>query len=60
MAFTNTSPLVFPNRGKQAGLGTNPLSVVANSKNDDSFQLDMATSAVALGKVSSLALVINF
>ena len=32
-------------------MGTNPLSVAAPGKNGDSFVLDMATSAVALGKV---------
>ena len=32
-------------------MGTNPLSVAAPAKNGDSFVLDMATSAVALGKV---------
>ena len=33
-------------------MGTNPLSVAAPGKDGDSFVLDMATSAVALGKVS--------
>ncbi|GAA6101380.1 uncharacterized oxidoreductase YjmC-like [Tachysurus ichikawai] len=32
-------------------LGTNPISVAAPAKDGDSFELDMATSAVALGKV---------
>ena len=34
-------------------MGTNPLSVAAPGKDGDSFVLDMATSAVALGKVSN-------
>ncbi|KAG7230899.1 hypothetical protein INR49_024927 [Caranx melampygus] len=51
MSFTNTSPLVVPTRGKECTLGTNPLSVAAPAKDGDSFVLDMATSAVALGKV---------
>ncbi|TWW75794.1 hypothetical protein D4764_13G0004560 [Takifugu flavidus] len=51
MSFTNTSPLVVPTRGKQCTLGTNPISVAAPGKDGDSFVLDMATSAVALGKV---------
>ncbi|KAM9854424.1 putative oxidoreductase YjmC [Aulostomus maculatus] len=51
MSFTNTSPLVVPTRGKECTLGTNPISVAAPAKNGDSFVLDMATSAVALGKV---------
>ncbi|XP_058501351.1 uncharacterized oxidoreductase YjmC-like [Solea solea] len=51
MSFTNTSPLVVPTRGKACTLGTNPISVAAPAKDGDSFVLDMATSAVALGKV---------
>ncbi|XP_035012792.1 uncharacterized oxidoreductase YjmC [Hippoglossus stenolepis] len=51
MSFTNTSPLVVPSRAKECTLGTNPISVAAPSKDGDSFVLDMATSAVALGKV---------
>ncbi|XP_075998283.1 putative oxidoreductase YjmC isoform X2 [Genypterus blacodes] len=51
MSFTNTSPLVVPTRAKECTLGTNPISVAAPSKDGDSFVLDMATSAVALGKV---------
>ena len=37
----------------QVTVGTNPLSVAAPGKDGDSFVLDMATSAVALGKVSN-------
>ena len=33
-------------------MGTNPISVAAPGKDGDSFVLDMATSSVALGKVS--------
>ncbi|XP_035521294.1 uncharacterized oxidoreductase YjmC-like [Morone saxatilis] len=51
MSFTNTSPLVVPTRGKECTLGTNPISVAAPAKDGDSFVMDMATSAVALGKV---------
>ncbi|XP_068595524.1 uncharacterized oxidoreductase YjmC-like isoform X2 [Brachionichthys hirsutus] len=51
MSFTNTSPLVVPTRAKEGTLGTNPISVAAPANNADSFVLDMATSAVALGKV---------
>ncbi|KAM3870157.1 putative oxidoreductase YjmC [Diretmus argenteus] len=51
MSYTNTSPLVVPTRGKECTLGTNPISVAAPAKDGDSFVLDMATSAVALGKV---------
>lgn len=51
MAFTNTSPLLAPARSKQAALGTNPLSVVAPGSKGESFYLDMATTAVAVGKI---------
>ncbi|XP_034031894.1 uncharacterized oxidoreductase YjmC-like isoform X2 [Thalassophryne amazonica] len=51
MSFTNTSPLVVPTHAKTCTLGTNPLSVAAPGTDGDSFVLDMATSAVALGKV---------
>ncbi|XP_048462836.1 uncharacterized oxidoreductase YjmC-like [Rhincodon typus] len=51
MTCTNTSPVVVPTRGKKCTLGTNPISVAAPALNGDSFVLDMATSAVALGKI---------
>ncbi|XP_026320620.1 uncharacterized protein LOC113230755 [Hyposmocoma kahamanoa] len=51
MAFTNTSPLLVPTRGKQSALGTNPISVVANASENETFYLDMATTAVAVGKI---------
>uniref|UniRef100_A0A2A4JUW3 Malate dehydrogenase n=1 Tax=Heliothis virescens TaxID=7102 RepID=A0A2A4JUW3_HELVI len=51
MAFTNTSPMLAPIRSKQSALGTNPLSVVAQASQGESFYLDMATSAVAVGKI---------
>jgi LDH2 family malate/lactate/ureidoglycolate dehydrogenase len=51
MAFTNTSPLMVPTRAKVPVLGTNPLSCAAPANNGDSFVLDMATTAVALGKI---------
>ncbi|XP_075981473.1 putative oxidoreductase YjmC isoform X2 [Anticarsia gemmatalis] len=51
MAFTNTSPLMAPTRSKQAALGTNPISVVAPASKGESFYLDMATTAAAVGKI---------
>ncbi|EDO45090.1 predicted protein [Nematostella vectensis] len=51
ISVTNTSPLVVPTRGRGVTLGTNPISVAAPAQNGDSFVLDMATSAVALGKI---------
>nr|CAD7420927.1 unnamed protein product [Timema poppensis] len=40
--------LLFP---PQAALGTNPLTLAAPAQNGDSFVLDMATTAVAVGKI---------
>ncbi|XP_059477786.1 uncharacterized oxidoreductase YjmC [Neocloeon triangulifer] len=51
LSFTNTSPLMSPTRAKTPALGTNPLTLAAPGKNGDSFVLDMATTAVALGKL---------
>lgn len=51
MSFTNTSPLIYPTRSKERTFGTNPITLAAPGKNDDSFVLDMATSTVAFGKV---------
>ncbi|KAL6042266.1 malate dehydrogenase [Balamuthia mandrillaris] len=52
MSYCNTSPAVFPTRSACAALGTNPIAVAAPSQDPkDPFVLDMATSAVALGKV---------
>lgn len=57
MSYTNASPLVAPSGGKKKFLGTNPISVAAPGKDGDSFVLDMATSAVALGKVDRKSVV---
>ncbi|XP_059611852.1 uncharacterized oxidoreductase YjmC [Phlebotomus argentipes] len=51
ISMTNTSPLMSPTRSKEAALGTNPLSLAAPGSNGDSFILDMATTAVAVGKI---------
>ncbi|KAK0097507.1 hypothetical protein PV326_001429 [Microctonus aethiopoides] len=48
---TNTSPLLVPTRSTVSALGTNPLSIGMRANNDDEFILDMATTAVALGKI---------
>lgn len=48
---TNTSPLMTPTRSIKAGLGTNPLSLGMSTGDGDEFLLDMATTAVALGKI---------
>ncbi|GFR79054.1 malate dehydrogenase [Elysia marginata] len=51
MAFCNTSPFMIPTRGKTQTLGTNPISVAAKGNNGEEFVLDMATTAVAQGKI---------
>ncbi|CAG9864223.1 unnamed protein product [Phyllotreta striolata] len=48
---TNTSPLMVPTRAKQSALGTNPISLGVAGIDDDSFMLDYATTAVAIGKL---------
>jgi L-2-hydroxycarboxylate dehydrogenase (NAD+) len=49
--MTNSQPLVSPTYGKTAVLGTNPISVAAPSYKEYPYVLDMATSAVAYGKI---------
>ncbi|VDK41723.1 unnamed protein product [Anisakis simplex] len=51
LAFTNTSPIMYPTRASAPAIGTNPLTLAANGTKGDSFVLDMATTAVAVGKV---------
>lgn len=51
MSMTNTSPLMTPTRSSEVALGTNPIGFAAPANDGDSFVLDMATSAVALGKI---------
>jgi len=51
MSMTNTSPIMTPTRSKESALGTNPISFAAPANNGDSFVLDMATTAVAVGKI---------
>lgn len=48
---TNTSPLMVPTRSMEAALGTNPFSLGMAACDGDQFVLDMATTAVALGKI---------
>ncbi len=50
IAMTNASPKVVPTFGRNAVLGTNPIAVAAPG-NARPFVLDMATSAVSLGKI---------
>ncbi len=51
MSFTNSQPLVAPTYGKTAVLGTNPISLAVPTNNAHPYVLDMATSAVAYGKI---------
>jgi len=55
IALTNSQPLVAPTYGKTAVVGTNPIALAAPSYKADPFVLDMATSAVAFGKIQLYA-----
>ncbi|MET1087982.1 MAG: Ldh family oxidoreductase [Arthrobacter sp.] len=48
---TNSSPVMAPFGGKDASLGTNPISIAVPTKDGPSVVLDMATSAQARGKI---------
>lgn len=50
-SLTNSAPLVVPTFGKEAVLGTNPISLAAPTKRNRPFVLDFATSVVARGKI---------
>jgi len=49
-SFTNTAPFMVPSGGSTRAVGTNPICVMAPAAND-SYQLDMATTTVPIGKV---------
>ena len=51
IALTNSQPLVAPTYGKTAVLGTNPIAVAVPASDHCPYVLDMATSAVAYGKI---------
>ncbi|HEM61991.1 MAG TPA: Ldh family oxidoreductase [Chloroflexi bacterium] len=51
ISMTNAAPLVVPTFGKDAVLGTNPLSVAVPTGGERPFVLDMATSVVTRGKL---------
>lgn len=51
MSFTNTSPMAVPTRSRARGLGTNPFCFFAPVSSHESFQLDMATTVVPIGKI---------
>lgn len=50
-AFSNANPTVAPWGGKQAMVGTSPLSVAIPSASGMPFVIDMATTTVARGKI---------
>ncbi len=51
ISLTNSAPLVVPTFGKDAVIGTNPLSVAVPSQKHKAVVLDMATSTVPRGKL---------
>lgn len=51
MSMTNAAPLVVPTFGRNAVLGTNPISLTAPAGKERPFVLDMATSVVPRGKL---------
>jgi len=51
ISLTNSAPLVVPTFGKDAVVGTNPISIGFPAKNERPFLLDMATSTVPRGKL---------
>ncbi len=51
ISMTNASPSVVPTFGREAILGTNPVSVAAPAGQERPFVLDMATSVVPRGKL---------
>jgi L-2-hydroxycarboxylate dehydrogenase (NAD+) len=51
ISMTNSAPLVVPTFGKDAVLGTNPLSVAVPTGRERPVVLDMATSVVTRGKL---------
>jgi LDH2 family malate/lactate/ureidoglycolate dehydrogenase len=56
MTFTNTSaPHVVPTFAAEGRLGTNPIAFTAPAKRHPPFNLDMATSTVAGGKIRNKA-----
>jgi LDH2 family malate/lactate/ureidoglycolate dehydrogenase len=56
ICMCDSSPQVPPWQGKQPRVGTNPLSVAVPHPNGRGWLLDMATAAVALGKLEQLRL----
>jgi len=51
LSMTNAAPLVVPTHGKNAVMGTNPISIAIPTGKERPFVLDMATSTVPRGKL---------
>jgi LDH2 family malate/lactate/ureidoglycolate dehydrogenase len=51
ISMTNSDQLVVPTFGKQAILGTNPISVAIPAAKEKPYVLDMATSVIPRGKI---------
>jgi LDH2 family malate/lactate/ureidoglycolate dehydrogenase len=55
LALTNSGPLGVPTGGRESRFGSNPLAFAAPAGEEWPFVLDMATTAVSLGKVEIAA-----
>jgi LDH2 family malate/lactate/ureidoglycolate dehydrogenase len=55
LSMTNAAPQHIPTNGRTPRLGTNPLAFAAPAKEERPFLLDMATTAVAYGKIEIAA-----
>lgn len=51
IAMTNTTKIVAPLWGKERMLGTNPIAIAFPGQDEPPIVIDMATSAVAFGKI---------
>lgn len=51
LAMCNASPWVVPTFGRRPMIGTNPIAFAAPAGHEQPFLMDMATSAVAMGKL---------
>lgn len=51
LSLTNSGPYVVPTFGREAILGTNPISVAVPTGRERPFVLDMSTAVITLGKL---------
>ena len=54
-SMTNSAPLMVPTHGKNAIIGTNPISIAAPAGKEQPYVLDMATSTATRGEVEVYA-----